>query len=105
MEFAKSNQEYFTLLKGIWRGNWGSGELSIKFTSPTTGKVFIPGHSNGTCKLRMESNLIVCDISRDDGLIQGFICSFVSPSRMEGQYVHWNCSAFTQMYLNREEED
>ena len=97
----KSFDASLTLLVGFWKGNWGGGVLEVNITSDLIGEVYIIGHSDGVCSVRIEKNLVVCDINRDDGMKQGFVCSFTSPTRLDGQYVHWNCSAFTNMYLEK----
>jgi len=89
-------------LAGKWEGNWGNGHLVVNFTQYGNGDIEIPGHSSGSFSLTVSGpKQITAVIHRRDGMRQGFVCVLASSTRLEGSYVHFNNSTFSQMYLVR----
>uniref|UniRef100_A0A6B2LEP5 F5/8 type C domain-containing protein n=1 Tax=Arcella intermedia TaxID=1963864 RepID=A0A6B2LEP5_9EUKA len=85
-------------LAGTWTGNWGGGPLSMTVDEEGNGSVELPGHANGTCKVSVQGPMINVEINRNDRLKQGFV-GILCGERIVGTYVHFNCSAFSSMYL------
>jgi hypothetical protein len=93
-----------SMLEGTWIGNWGSGPLEFTFNKAgNSGSVRIPGHSNGSCTVEANGGgVITITINRHDGLKQGVVGTLTSSKRFDGTYVHFNASAFSVMYLDKQ---
>jgi len=99
---SKRNECDVNSLIGKWSGNWGSGPLHFDIAEDGVGKVDIPGHSTGTCRITENEGVFTIVISRRDGLTQGCVVTSENTNSLIGTYVHFNCSTFSNMYLHRQ---